>query len=202
MEKCHEYEKENAPALNSTTSAKRHLFIDTNNNNFDFHVNTVDLTYFINSLELIGISVSNLKSTYPLNAELDLTDALLILKYSNGMTNTLTLNINHISGFYSSNLGTYELTITYLSFVTTHPYTIVDYSSLDNAYVYYIDVGSTGGKAGEATLIKIGDIEVLIDAGDTDSIKRCLLNFLDEKVFDGTIEYVMRHIQIVTILEE
>lgn len=185
-------EKNPTNNLSATKSAKRNSFIDTNNNASDFTVGNIDLSYFENSLELVKISVANLRSYYELHDELNLTNALLILHYSNYCTNEITLISDFITGFDSSSYGEFEMTITFGAFSTTYPYYIVDYSSLDEAYVYYIDIGDTGGKAGEATLIKIGNIEILIDSGDDDSLSKAeLLNFLETKIFDGTIEYVI-----------
>ena len=66
------------------------------------------------------------------------------------------------------------------------------YSGTDQVNVYYIDIGSTGGDPGEASLIKTPTYDILIDSGQNDSYtKASLLSFLKSYVSDGVIEYAI-----------
>lgn len=189
---ANEFEGQPTGTLSNTTSARRRTFIDSNNNYEDFYIGKPDLTYLVESRVLVGISVNGIKKYYEIGDPIDITNAKLVLHYQSGVTELMTLTMDMISGFDSSSLGEKELTITYQSFTTKFTYSIIDYSSIDEAYVYYIDIGATGGKAGETALIKVGNIEVLIDSGDNDSNSESeLLDFLASKVYDGVIEYVI-----------
>lgn len=177
--------------LSSKLSARRNSYID-NDKFTDFTIGEPDLSYLEETLELTSISVRNLQSIYELNDPINIYNAELILHYANGSKEYLPLSIDAISGFDSSRPGNYQLTITYQELTFDYPYQIIDTDSTEEVYVYYIDIGATGGKAGEAALIKVGDTEILIDAGDTDSkSNEQLLSFLGTKVTDGIIEYVI-----------
>ena len=59
-------------------------------------------------------------------------------------------------------------------------------------YVYYIDIGATGGDPGEAALIKTKSADILVDSGQKDTNTwDSLHTFLDEYVTDGIIEYAI-----------
>lgn len=187
-------EAETSPtgSTSNAKSIKRLSKSDTDNNLNDFNVVTPDLTYLVENMVLEHIVATNLKTHYVLGSALDVTNGILELQYSNGSFTSIPITVDMVSGFNSSTVGSRQLTITYLGLVTTYEYYIVDYSSLDKAYVYYIDLGATGGKAGEAALIKVGGTEVLIDSGDNDTnSKNELLSFLGTVVTDGVIEYII-----------
>lgn len=177
--------------LSSKLSARRNSYID-NDKFTDFTIGEPNLSYLEETLELTSISVRNLQSIYELNAPININNAELILHYANGSTSYLPLSIDAVSGFDSSRTGNYQLIITYQELTFEYPYQIIDNNSIEEVYVYYIDIGATGGKAGESSLIKVGNTEILIDAGDTDSSgNEQLLSFLGTKVTDGIIEYVI-----------
>lgn len=170
----------------NTTSYKRNLVTGM------FEVKTPNLSYLLDNLHIERISVSNFRSIYELYEEISLVNAKLVLHYSNGTSTEIDLEYSMISGFDSSSIGEKELVITYNGFTTTFIYSIFDVNEIESVYVYYIDIGATGGKAGEASLIKIGNIEILIDTGNNDSnTKESLLAFLDSIIVDGIIEYVI-----------
>ncbi|MDZ4196017.1 MAG: endonuclease, partial [Candidatus Izemoplasmatales bacterium] len=187
-------ESETAPTsiLSNSTSAKRTSIIDTNNNVSDFSVSTANLNYLLDSIALVGFSIRNFTSSYELNASLNLTNAEILRFYSNGTSSAIPLTAEMVSNFSSSAYGTFQITVTYGVFQNQVPYQIVDYGSHTMAEVHFIDIGAMGGKAGEATLIKIGAIDILIDSGDNDTASQnALLEFLASKVTDSIIEYVI-----------
>ena len=158
----------------------------------NYSVVDVNLNYLYEGKDIVDIDVENLRSNYNLNQELDLLDAKLILIYETGVSINIQLYEYMIEGFNTTNVGIFVLTITYNDIITSFEYIVSDYSSTDDVYIYYIDIGVTGGKAGEAALIKVGETEILIDAGTNDSSSTTeLLSFLDLVVFDGVIEYVI-----------
>ena len=64
--------------------------------------------------------------------------------------------------------------------------TLIDYSF--EVFIHYIDIED----AGDAILIQIGDIDILVDSGNTTAASRtALMAFLHEHINDGIIEYIM-----------
>ena len=179
-------------ALSNTTSAKRTSFIDSDDNAADFAVATPSLQYVADSLEVVSISAINLSRYYEVSDPLTIGNAKVVLNYNNGSQKQIELTSGMVSGFATTTLGTYEMTITYETYTCTYEYYVIDYGALDEVEVHYIDLGYLGGGPGEAALIKVGGIEILVDAGETSSASvDALLAFLEGIVTDGTIEYVI-----------
>lgn len=157
-----------------------------------YNIVDVNLDYLIENKELVDLEVENLRSSYGLNQALDLNNAYLLLIYETGVSVSVEIYEYMVEGFNTSTVGIFVLTIIYNEIITSFEYTVSDYSSTEDVYVYYIDIGATGGRAGESALIKVGETEILIDAGANDTASTSeLLNFLDLVVFDGVIEYVI-----------
>ncbi|MGD9910623.1 MAG: endonuclease [Candidatus Izemoplasmatales bacterium] len=187
-----EYETSPTATTSASLSAKRISFSDTNDNSADFTVGTPNLSYVASSLTVTGFSVHNLKAYYEVSEALSVTNAYLIVSYSNGSTSQVDVTSDMISSFSSSTLGDYSMNVTYSGITESYAYHVIDYSSLGEVEIYYIDIGIDGGPAGEAALIKIGGIDILIDSGDDDSSAHTsLLNFLSTHVTDGVIEYII-----------
>ncbi|MFA5036160.1 MAG: endonuclease [Candidatus Izemoplasmatales bacterium] len=187
-----EYETAPTATLSATLSAKRNSSTDTDANVDDFTVGTPDLSYVEASITLVSISANNIDAYYEVNDPLNISGATLTLYYSNGSTGSTTLESSMVSGFSSTTLGDYSLTITYQGLTDDYAYHVIDYSALTNAEVHFVDIGATGGGPGEAILIQIGGIDILIDSGEqSTATQTALLAFLAANVTDGTIEYII-----------
>jgi len=187
-----EFETASTATLSSSLSAKRNSFVDTNDNSLDFTVGTPNLDYVVASLSISDFAIHNLKAYYELNEALSILNSYLVVSYSNGSSANVDITSDMISNFSTAALGSFSLTVTYEGIQKTYPYQVIDYSALDSVSVNYIDIGATGGPAGEASLIKIGGIEILIDSGDDDSSsQQALLDYLGTVVSDGVIEYMI-----------
>lgn len=189
---ANEFETSQTATLSSSLSAKRTSTIDTNDNGVDFSVQTPNLSYLQDSLTIVDVVPMNIKTYYAIGESIGIDGAYLSLVYNTGSTENVELIESMISGFNSSTLGIFTITIIYGSFTITYEYYVIDYDNIDQVMVYYIDIGETGGIPGESALIQIGSIDVLIDSGanETNS-KQALLSFLGEVVTDGVIEYVI-----------
>jgi len=184
-----EFEKQPTSNLSSTLSAKRTSFIDNNHNKNDFSVGKPDLSYLLDK-SIRGISLNNINTYYNVYDELYLDNASIYVHYSNGTKELVYIINDMISGFSTTKTGDYIMTITYEQFKLNVKYTVYDDSN--EVYVFFIDIGESGGQPGEAALIKIGNIEILIDAGDNGNKSVYeLLDFLNDYIYDNTIEYVI-----------
>lgn len=170
----------------STESAGNYSFIVT------YQGFTDTVSYVVSKkLVLVSIEVKDLAKNYTIGDELDLTNAQLKLTYDDESFEYIPLTISMITGFNTYSLGTKELTVSYLGLTTTYEYYVFAEGEEGVVYVYYIDLGATGGAAGEATLIKVGDIEVLVDSGDNNTkSEEELLDFLSTYVI-GNLDYVI-----------
>ena len=182
---------EPAPRGHADTSIRRVDKIDTFDNANDFEQRTVDLTYVEDHLEIDSISVSSAKRFFEVGEDYAAGNGRVILHYNNGSRASISLEETMVSGFDTSVLGAYTYTVEYEGHQTTVEYEVIDYEDIDNVEVHYIDVG-LDASPGDAMLIKIGDIELLVDAGNnTSSDIANLLGFLEDHVDDGTIEYIL-----------
>ena len=189
---ANEYETSPAATISAILSDKRIALVDTDNNGDDFAIATPDLTYISDNATIDSLSVKNLQKYYEQGDSLVLVSSILVLHYSNGTTADISLEASMITGFSTTLLGTFEMTITYEEITYQYEYYVVDYSSLNSVEIYYIDLGYAGGGPGEATLIQVGGIDILVDAGENGSAsKTALLGFLEDYVTDGVIEYIV-----------
>ncbi|MDD3958508.1 MAG: endonuclease, partial [Candidatus Izemoplasmatales bacterium] len=187
-----DYEGSAASGLSNTTSLRRNNYIDTDDNASDFSSITANLSYLSEGLEVVSISVTNLARYYEVSDPLVIGNAKVVLYHNNGSTEQIDLTSGMVSGFSTSALGTYAMTITYQGLTTEFEYYVIDYSAIDEVLVHYIDLGYLGGGPGESALIQIGGIDILIDAGENStSSKNALLAFLEDVITDGVIEYVI-----------
>ena len=178
--------------LANSTSAKRNSTTDHDNNSTDFNVATANLSYVQSSLSLSSIGVKNMQVYYELNDLFVLGSSKVILYYNNGSSEEVALETSMVSNFSTSSLGTFDMTITYQTKTTLFSYQVIDYSALESVLLHYIDVGYLGGGPGEAMLIQVGGIDILIDSGeDSSSSQAALINFLNANVSDGIIEYII-----------
>jgi endonuclease I/beta-lactamase superfamily II metal-dependent hydrolase len=189
---ANEYETNYTTNLSNTTSAKRNSTTDNNNNATDFTVATAHLGYVQTSLYLTSIGVKNMQVYYEQNDVFILGSSKVILYYNNGSTEEVALETSMVANFTTASLGSFDLTITYLGKTTTFTYQVIDYSALESVFVHYIDVGYLGGGPGEAMLIQVGGIDILIDSGeDSSASETALINFLNAYITDGIIEYII-----------
>lgn len=59
----------------------------------------------------------------------------------------------------------------------------------DDLQIHFLELGNN--RSGDCTLIKVGDTEVLVDAGSQRSSAETIGNYLNDYVTDGKIEYVI-----------
>ena len=59
----------------------------------------------------------------------------------------------------------------------------------DDLQIHFLELGNN--RSGDCTLIKVGDTEVLVDAGSQESSAETIGNYLNDYVTDGKIEYVI-----------
>lgn len=59
----------------------------------------------------------------------------------------------------------------------------------DDLQIHFLELGNN--RSGDCTLIKVGDMEVLVDAGSQGSSAETIGNYLNDYVTDGKIEYVI-----------
>ena len=79
------------------------------------------------------------------------------------------------------------------NFSVTITLTIIGTTAVEPLEVYFIDIGKYGGSdTGESMYIRLGDIDILIDAGDNYSTtKQSISELLSDKSADGIFEYVI-----------
>lgn len=180
-----------APRGYSDTSIRRVSTVDTRDNGEDFEQRTVNLNYVANHMEIVDITVSNPRRFYELDESFDAANARVLIHYNNGTRESIPLDESMIENFNTSEYGSFTFDVIYDTFSTEVAYEVIDYEDIDAIEVHYIDVGRDGSP-GDAMLIKIGNIEMLVDAGNnTSSDIDNLLDFLDDHVDDGTIEYLL-----------
>ena len=180
-----------APRGYSDTSIRRVSSVDTRDNGEDFEQRTVNLDYVADHMEVVDITVSNPRRFYELDEAFDVANTRLVKHYNNGTRESVPLDESMVENFDTSEYGSFTYDVVYDTLNTEVAYEVIDYEDIDAIEVHYIDVGRDASP-GDAMLIKIGNIEMLVDAGNnTSSDIENLLDFLDDHVNDGTIEYLL-----------
>ena len=70
--------------------------------------------------------------------------------------------------------------------VTTEPPVVVD---TDELSVHFLELGNR--YTGDSVYIKIGDVDILVDAGSRKDSADDIANYVDRYCTDGTLEYVI-----------
>ncbi len=185
---------EGAPTANlgNVASAKRTSFSDTDDNATDFTIGIPDLAYVLDAMEMTGIVLSGWDDVYAVGDSLNLSGALILGTFAEGATARILPTPEMISGFDTSEPGSFTLTVSYLTFTTDFPYSVIDIDPDSLVVISFVDIGMAGGGPGEATLIECGDWDILVDSGENSpEATNELLKFLNDHVTDGVIEYLI-----------
>lgn len=75
-------------------------------------------------LTSISIGEGSMKTSYSLNETIDLTDAKIVLTYSDGNTEEISVTEDMVTGFSTANVGTYSMVIRYLGRSVSLAYTV------------------------------------------------------------------------------
>lgn len=143
--------------------------------------------------QLISISAVYNGSQIEKGGALDNSDIVVTAKYSDDSTKAVS-NFN-VGGFSSTTAGTKSLTISYTEngvvrscalTVTVIEPTVISNS---NVSIHFMELGNN--QTGDSVYIKVGDVDILIDAGSNKSSTPTLINYLDNYVMDGKLEYVI-----------
>ena len=70
---------------------------------------------------------------------------------------------------------------------------VIGLGAVEELEIFFIDIGKYGaGDCGESTYIKLGDIDIIVDAGDNfESTVKSISETINQNMEDGVIEYVI-----------
>lgn len=70
---------------------------------------------------------------------------------------------------------------------------VIGLGAVEELEIFFIDIGKYGaGDCGESTYIKLGDIDIIVDAGDNfESTVKAISETINQNMEDGVIEYVI-----------
>ena len=70
---------------------------------------------------------------------------------------------------------------------------VIGLGAVEELEIFFIDIGKYGaGDCGESTYIKLGDIDIIVDAGDNfESTVKAISETINQNMVDGVIEYVI-----------
>ena len=70
---------------------------------------------------------------------------------------------------------------------------VIGLGAVEELEIFFIDIGKYGaGDCGESTYIKLGDIDIIVDAGDNfESTVKAISEIINQNMEDGVIEYVI-----------
>lgn len=174
--------------IDKTQSYQRTSFI-----NDDFTSKSADLSYLLSMMKVSDISVTGIKSNYRLGESLDLNSAKINVAYQNGSVRTVDIKESDVTGFKTTSIGSFAMTITYQEALIIINYTVTSNEGLLDVEIYFIDLGDNIDDCGESTYIKVGDdIDILIDAGENSTVSaKAITDIIDAHCTDETLEYVI-----------
>ena len=159
-------------------------------------IDDLKIERFFNSDDVISALIKTLPTKISSSYDFPLTTPFGgSVSYSSGDSATLT-NLGVLTPVDNAKDITLHITVTGFSFPVSFDYNlkVTGPSSVEPVEVRFIDLNKNGGNSdcGESTYIRIGNIDVLIDAGDNytqtfENVKECINTYSLDKELDYVI---------------